>query len=94
MRYVNPNSGRLSPASETRGQTTELLAGYLLASPRFRFPGCDGLTIEEVVIAEYPRAAAAGYVPSPADLARKHTNLANAIASFFRCEQASTVMAG
>ena len=37
-----------------------VLAGYLLACPRFRCPGLDGATVADVVASEYPPAAASG----------------------------------
>jgi len=62
---------------------TELLAGYLLASPWIRHPGADGATVEEVVAAEYPAASSSGHVPGPNELIRRHPELSDAIGSFF-----------
>jgi hypothetical protein len=82
------HQGRSNPAAtvdaaRARAQAIVLLAGYLLASPRFRCPGVDGSTAADVVTAEYPGAAAVGWVPRPADLAVRHPDLASAIASVF-----------
>lgn len=83
-----PNSGR------ARRRMVELLAGYLLASPAFLYPGADGATVEDVVAAEYPVAAAAGRVPRPSELATRHPDLADALAAFFRVQAFSGEMAG
>jgi hypothetical protein len=73
-----------TPPAEGPGSLTELLAGYLLASPRVRHPDADGLTVEDVVAVDYRAAAAGGHVPGPDELARRHPELADAIAVFFR----------
>ena len=65
------------------GGLSDVLAGYLLASPRFRRPGADGATVADVVAAEYPPASAAGWVPRPVELAARHPDLADVIGSFF-----------
>jgi hypothetical protein len=62
----------------------DLLAAYLLADRRPGWPGGDGLTVEEVVTGAYPAAAVAGRVPPPAELSRRHPDLADALAAFFR----------
>ena len=61
----------------------EVLARYLLDSPRFRCDGFDGATVGDVVAAEYP-VAAVGWVPGPAELAARHPDLAEALGGFFR----------
>ncbi len=77
----------MSPVHDVEQRDVEavadVLARYLLASPRFRCPGTDGATVAEVVIAEYRVAAAAGWVPRPEDLAARHPELAEALAGFF-----------
>lgn len=66
----------------------EMLAGYLLASPRFHCPGVDGASVADVVATEYPPASAAGWVPPTTVLAQRHPDLADALASFFRADTA------
>ena len=83
-----PNSGR------ARRRMVELLAGYLLAAPVFLCPGADGATVEDVLEAEYPVASAAGRVPRPGELATRHPDLADALASFFGAGAISAEMAG
>ncbi|HVK07342.1 MAG TPA: hypothetical protein VM597_01060 [Gemmataceae bacterium] len=70
-------------AARARALAIVLLASYLLASPRYRCPGVDGSTAADVVAAEYPGAAAAGWVPRPAELAVRHPDLAGAIVAVF-----------
>ncbi|MBN9522178.1 hypothetical protein J0H58_27270 [bacterium] len=65
------------------GRVVGLLAGHLLASPWFRCPGVDGASAGDVVAAEYPPAAAAGWVPSPSELAARHPDLAAALGAYF-----------
>jgi hypothetical protein len=65
------------------GRVVELLAGYLLASPRVSWPGAAGLTVGEAVVAAYPAAAAAGFVPRLGELERRHPDLAAALNTFF-----------
>jgi hypothetical protein len=60
-----------------------LLAGHLAGCRWGRWPGADGLTLAEVVRTRYPAAAAAGYVPGLQELARRHPDLAAAIAALF-----------
>lgn len=69
----------------------QVLAGYLLACPWFRCPGVDGASTADVVANEYPAASAAGWVPRPPELAVRHPELADTLASFFRT---GTPMAG
>ena len=69
-----------------RDTVTELLAGYLCASGWLRWPGTDGMTVGDVIEAVYPVAAAAGWVPGPDELARRHAELADAIAAHFRAD--------
>ena len=66
-----------------RERVVGLLAGYLLGSSRFRCPGMDGSTIEDVVAVEYPVACRAGWVPGPELLVADHPDLAEALASYF-----------
>jgi hypothetical protein len=81
---ISPISQTLMNSPRTiRFQLTRLLADYLVSSPRFRLPGSDGLTIEDVVIAEYPGAAAAGLVPGLPELESRHADLAASMEEFF-----------
>jgi hypothetical protein len=70
-------------APTDRSAVAEMLAGYLLAAPRFHCPGVDGATVSEVVATEYRTAAAAGWVPRQAELASRHPDLADALGRFF-----------
>ncbi len=74
----NPVAGE----DELRSRVVGLLAGYLLASPRFRCPGMDGASVEDMVATEYPAACAAGWVPRQAELAARHPELADALTTF------------
>lgn len=74
----------MSPAVPLPRVLVDLLASYLLADRRPGWPGGDGLTVEEVVAGAYPAAAVAGRVPPPAELSRRHPDLADALAAFFR----------
>ena len=77
--------------SETSSSVAELLAGYLLASGWVAWPGSDGMVVEELVLAEYPAAAAAGRVPGAAELRARHPDLAGAVAALLgRCGTAPT----
>ena len=70
----------------TGNRVSELLAEYLVASGRLVWPGADGLLVEDVVLAEYAGAIAAGVVPTPAELSARHPDLAAAVAAFLgRC---------
>jgi hypothetical protein len=72
-----------SVGHDATGPLIELLGEYLLASPAGGCPGADGQTVEEVVAADYPAAVAAGHVPGPVELVRRHPDLAAAIGGFF-----------
>lgn len=61
-----------------------VLAESLLAAPEIGHPGADGATIEEVVAAEYPAAAADGRVPCQAELATRFPEMADMIGAFFQ----------
>jgi hypothetical protein len=54
-----------------------------MASNSPAWPGTDGLTIDDVVVADYLVEADAGQVPLPQELIRRHPALAAAILEFF-----------
>jgi hypothetical protein len=60
----------------------DLLTGYLLGCPAFRWPGSDGVLVEDV-LADYAALAAAGHVPPPARLCADHPDLAGRLSAFF-----------
>jgi hypothetical protein len=77
--------GAAARERDARSRALGLLADYLHACP-VGWPGADGLSVEVVIGAAYPAAAAAGLAPGPAELAARHPDLAGAFASLFRGE--------
>lgn len=59
-----------------------LLATLILVADGFRWPGSDGLTVDDLLRA-YPALARQGRVPGPEELCRRHPELARALADFF-----------
>ena len=85
---VHLNTSPLAPGAGATGpgpdRVVRLLAGLLLACPQFRLPGADGQTVADVVAAEYPPAAAAGWVPGAVALAAEYPDMAGCLAVFVR----------
>lgn len=65
-----------------RRQVCNILLGYLQDACAERWPGGDGLTLEEAVYG-YVQAAAAGLVPDRRELLERHPEQASALESFF-----------
>jgi hypothetical protein len=82
---VSPNLSacRHTPLERLR----HLLAGYLVMADPYRWPGTDGLTEEDVLL-DYFEAVRQGRVPDRDELARRHPELAQAVAEFFEHERA------
>lgn len=71
------------PTAESYGDAvSELLAGYLLSTPAYRWPGVDGMLVEDA-LREYPAAAAVRAVPGEIELCSRHPELAPGIVAFF-----------
>jgi hypothetical protein len=60
----------------------DLLTGYMLASPSVHMPGADGLLVEDVLTG-YESLAAAGQVPTEAELCVRHPEFASRLTAFF-----------
>jgi hypothetical protein len=75
----------MTPIADDRCQLIDILAWNLLNSSATTWPGSDGLTVEDVVVADYRMEAEAGHVPQPDDLITLYPNLSEAIRTFFRC---------
>jgi hypothetical protein len=60
----------------------EVLLGYLQAAGCPRWPGTDGLMLEDA-LRSYPANAAAGRVPDRQELLRMHPELSEALVAFF-----------
>ncbi len=61
-----------------------LLTTLILVADGYRWPGGDGLMVEDV-LREYPKVARQGRVPGCEELCRRHPELASEVASFFAC---------
>jgi len=60
----------------------ELLLSHLQAAQASRWPGADGLTVQEV-LAGYAEYARAGWVPDLQELLCRHPELREALLGFF-----------
>ena len=68
--------------SDPHRPVANLLAEYLLGLPASSLPGADGLRIADV-LAGYEALAAAGRVPTEADLCDRHPHLAARLVAYF-----------
>jgi hypothetical protein len=64
------------------GQAKAVLLGYLQAVNHPRWPGSDGLTVDDA-LSMYAQASAAGLVPGLAELRESHPHLADVVANLF-----------
>lgn len=63
-------------------QLRGLLATLMLVAGGYRWPGCDGMMIEDV-LSEYPKVARLGLVPGREELCLQHPELIAAVTDFF-----------
>jgi len=75
--------------ADARRQLQEVLLGYLQAADSPRWPGADGLTVQDV-LASYSEAAATGRVPDRATLLLRHPELAEALCIFFAVQSSTS----
>ena len=71
----------------------EVLLGYLQAAGCPRWPGADGLMLEDA-LRNYPANAAAGLVPDRQELLRRHPELSEALLAFFADQDGAGQSAG
>jgi hypothetical protein len=63
-------------------QVKAILLGYLQCRAACVWPGCDSLTLDEL-LRTYPQFAAAGRVPGLPELLRRFPDLAEALTAWF-----------
>ena len=71
----------------------EVLLGYLQTAGCPRWPGADGLMLEDA-LRSYPANAAAGLVPDRQELLRRHPDLSEALRAFFADQDGAGPSAG
>ena len=82
------------PNSAARSERLrEVLLGYLQAAGCPRWPGADGLMLEDA-LRSYPANAAAGLVPDRQELLRRHPDLRESLLAFFADEDGAGPSAG
>jgi len=63
-------------------QLQEVLLGHLQATNAHRWPGTDGMTVQDVLLS-YPHAIASGQAPDRQELLRRHPDLADEVEAYF-----------
>src|SRR4051812_47753494 len=63
-------------------QLKEVLLGHLQATYAHRWPGTDGMTVQDVLLS-YPHAIASGQAPDRQELLRRHPDLAAEVEAYF-----------
>jgi len=79
-------SGTIVEAESRRKLLRELLLEYLQIAHLPAWPGSDGQTVDEVLLA-YPHAAAAGLVPNRDQLLRAHPDLADEVRALIQVNE-------
>jgi hypothetical protein len=69
-------------AAARRQALEDILLGYLQSSHGCRWPGADGLTLEDALDC-YRQAILIGGAPGPEDLVQRHPELSDAVRGLF-----------
>jgi len=69
-------------AAERRQLLEDILLGLLQSSPGCRWPGADGLTLEDALDC-YRQAISTGRAPGPEELVQRHPELREAVKGLF-----------